>query len=608
MGCERRSQSFSRSCFTKAAYFSKTKKLIHSFENLSNELFYEIFDYLDGYEIYQAFSNLNSRFKALLTCSSLRLKIDLRFHPEDILQYCSTYVVTPNKDRIISLRWSNLRDYKSGFTLFNIDSLFSRLESLTLGDIESNQLIPLLISLISLPRLYSLTINYDDDLKDISNIYQILLNFPMLKYNKLSFFSLESFIPLSRATTDQFSSIKYLVIDHCCSLNELIDILSYTPQLYRLTCKHVDESKKNIVKDTLNVIFNLTCISIAACYAEFDEVAMFLTTLSPQLELLRISTFRDVTYLDANRWERIISQHLHHLSTFEFKYEEPIDEDLEVSVYHERLNEFNSLFWMKRQWLFKIYIDTNFWENNVIVCSIFPYRPIQGNSHEERENNESFNDILSQNITEQSIIPNQQESFAYSKMLSETNQLIVIDLSYSEFDETFFDTIHPVLTTIQITYLNIMLRDIFIGALIDLVGCLPNLDSLVISSLSMIQPRCLSIEETRTFRLLSNNNKITKVNLKEMNDLAQVQFLLDLCSQMKYFEVDCTNDVSPENVVQFILMKNIKRTCNLRLLCLKILQTNMNIVDTLKSIIDFEQLCHNYTIQQIDTKIYLRLN
>ncbi|CAF4806182.1 unnamed protein product [Rotaria sp. Silwood1] len=473
------------------------KKLIHSFENLSNELFYEIFDYLDGYEIYQAFSNLNSRFKALLTCSSLRLKIDLRFHPEDILQYCSTYVVTPNKDRIISLRWSNLRDYKSGFTLFNIDSLFSRLESLTLGDIESNQLIPLLISLISLPRLYSLTINYDDDLKDISNIYQILLNFPMLK---------------------------------------------------------------------------------------------------------------DVTYLDANRWERIISQHLHHLSTFEFKYEEPIDEDLEVSVYHERLNEFNSLFWMKRQWLFKIYIDTNFWENNVIVCSIFPYRPIQGNSHEERENNESFNDILSQNITEQSIIPNQQESFAYSKMLSETNQLIVIDLSYSEFDETFFDTIHPVLTTIQITYLNIMLRDIFIGALIDLVGCLPNLDSLVISSLSMIQPRCLSIEETRTFRLLSNNNKITKVNLKEMNDLAQVQFLLDLCSQMKYFEVDCTNDVSPENVVQFILMKNIKRTCNLRLLCLKILQTNMNIVDTLKSIIDFEQLCHNYTIQQIDTKIYLRLN
>ncbi len=35
-------------------------------ENLSNELFYEIFDYLDGYDIYKSFSNLNSHFNNLL--------------------------------------------------------------------------------------------------------------------------------------------------------------------------------------------------------------------------------------------------------------------------------------------------------------------------------------------------------------------------------------------------------------------------------------------------------------------------------------------------------------------------------------------------------------
>ncbi|CAF3200772.1 unnamed protein product [Rotaria sp. Silwood2] len=120
---------------------SNAAKLINSFENLSNELLYEIFDYLDAYAIYKVFSNLNTRFQALLASSSLRLKIDLRFHSQDILQYCSTHIVTPNKDKIISIIWPYFYDYESNFTLFNIDSSFNRLDSLTLRDIESNQLI-----------------------------------------------------------------------------------------------------------------------------------------------------------------------------------------------------------------------------------------------------------------------------------------------------------------------------------------------------------------------------------------------------------------------------------------------------------------------------------
>ena len=44
-------------------------------ENLPNETFYELFDYLDGCEIYQAFSNLNHRFEQLINCSSLFIQI-----------------------------------------------------------------------------------------------------------------------------------------------------------------------------------------------------------------------------------------------------------------------------------------------------------------------------------------------------------------------------------------------------------------------------------------------------------------------------------------------------------------------------------------------------
>ena len=38
-----------------------------SLENFSNELFYEIFDYLDGIELFEAFSNLNAHFQRLIS-------------------------------------------------------------------------------------------------------------------------------------------------------------------------------------------------------------------------------------------------------------------------------------------------------------------------------------------------------------------------------------------------------------------------------------------------------------------------------------------------------------------------------------------------------------
>lgn len=56
-----------------------------SIENLSIELFYEIFAYLDGCEIYFAFSNLNHCFQQLLHSSLLVLKI--KFSKKKQLNY-----------------------------------------------------------------------------------------------------------------------------------------------------------------------------------------------------------------------------------------------------------------------------------------------------------------------------------------------------------------------------------------------------------------------------------------------------------------------------------------------------------------------------------------
>ncbi|CAF4846335.1 unnamed protein product [Rotaria socialis] len=104
-------------------------------------------------------------------------------------------------------------------------------------------------------------------------------------------------------------------------------------------------------------------------------------------------------------------------------------------------------------------------------------------------------------------------------MLTETNQLDIIDLSTSKFNESFFDTIGRIQAAVKITRLNIIAGEMFMGTLIEIIECIPAIDSLVISSLEMVPVRCLSTEGARTLRLLSVKNVITKVRLHQMNDL-----------------------------------------------------------------------------------------
>ncbi|UJR19309.1 hypothetical protein I4U23_022438 [Adineta vaga] len=54
---------------------------ITTIKHLSNEIFYEIFEYIDAYVIFHAFSKLNNRFQLLLNSSLTRLKLVDDPHP-----------------------------------------------------------------------------------------------------------------------------------------------------------------------------------------------------------------------------------------------------------------------------------------------------------------------------------------------------------------------------------------------------------------------------------------------------------------------------------------------------------------------------------------------
>jgi hypothetical protein len=85
--------------------FFSYRNSINCIEDLSNEIFYEISDYLDGYDVYKAFSNLNNPFENLLIKSSLLMKIQISSTSE--FDYHYKELINLNKHHILSFHFNN---------------------------------------------------------------------------------------------------------------------------------------------------------------------------------------------------------------------------------------------------------------------------------------------------------------------------------------------------------------------------------------------------------------------------------------------------------------------------------------------------------------------
>ena len=213
--------------------------LITRLENLSNEILYEIFEYLDGCFVFNTFTNLNIRFEYLLQYSSLPLKVNLSWTSKSTFEHYSKHIIAPNLTRIISLHIPNPSAIKFFLSSFSIESSFPRLESLNLGRMNSDCIISLLTRLKSLSHLFSLSININNPYYNINTIYQLIVTLPVLKYCKISSEHGEPIfsVPISvRSKTLKESPIERLIINGVCRFDQFDGILSYTPRLTHLSC------------------------------------------------------------------------------------------------------------------------------------------------------------------------------------------------------------------------------------------------------------------------------------------------------------------------------------------------------------------------------------
>ena len=293
--------------------------MISCIENLANEIFREIFDYLDGGDIYKAFSNLNSRFQHLIN-SPFPLRIKLQSEePSKLVESCK-HIIIPNRHRILSLNFTKTSVMNDFFTnCIIIDPSFLNLQSVVLTNVDVDSCLVPLIYLKSLPHLLALTI-YIDGYKynGLDRIYRIIFTFPTLKYSKVSLIRAQkdnySNILISLPIYRNFSAIQYLIINHGCNLEELFSILNHTPQLRHLTCRNLLEARNNLRNINQIKLLNLTHIYIDifnGCFIDFD--ILFQKIFAP-VHILRIKEHESKHYFEAKQWENI-NQKIHTLFT-----------------------------------------------------------------------------------------------------------------------------------------------------------------------------------------------------------------------------------------------------------------------------------------------------
>jgi hypothetical protein len=168
--------------------------------------------------------------------------------------------------------------------------------------------------------------------------------------------------------------------------------------------------------------------------------------------------------------------------------------------------------------------------------------------------------------------------------------------------------IHDILDGTQIYHLT-NFGEISVQILIRILFFLRKLDSLLISTLLLSQSRSSEDFERTTLEKVSCTNRITKVNLGEMNDIEEVYFLIELCPHLIYLRVDNLRQMDMQLFVRLILKKmNTKSSHQLRLLSFAVPAADDPMIKRLKKVIDDKKLLLDYAIKRVLNHIYIQLD
>jgi hypothetical protein len=139
--------------------------------------------------------------------------------------------------------------------------------------------------------------------------------------------------------------------------------------------------------------------------------------------------------------------------------------------------------------------------------------------------------------------------------------------------------------------------------LIKLLSSTPNVHTLIFNRQSIDQTSSKALLQSETFRLLSETNKIIKLNIRERYDTENIKLFIALCPRIQHLIIDVHGSNELETSVQYILSKSKTNLQDLCLLCIKGISKSTS--GTLKTLIESEELLDNYLFKLIDSDLYL---
>ncbi|UJR29511.1 hypothetical protein I4U23_010728 [Adineta vaga] len=309
---------------------------------------------------------------------------------------------------------------------------------------------------------------------------------------------------------------------------ELITLLSYFPCLRSISTTYLWHEQNLILKSSCPILNHLTHAYLKLLSGvTFNNLEQFLINCCPSLQMLRISG--DEEFLNANRWQQLISSFLVHLQTFDIQCKiRPQNDITHRKQIEEQMDLFNSSFWSERQWFFecRVYSQRNYYQT--IFCSTNPFRRKtyrlckQWDKIIHKNNFQTiFNSVDHVIVKSKAAINEYMYYFPYTTTLTLNRNIFVIE---KEIEISL-------ICVIPLKKIKTLIMDC--NHLCPLVMCqllshMPNLHTLVFRGISFYKRNRIFIEQNELFRSTSKTNLIKNLNIDESCRLEDLEFILKL--------------------------------------------------------------------------------
>ncbi|CAF0959427.1 unnamed protein product [Rotaria sordida] len=352
---------------------NKLKKLL--LEHVPNEIFFEIFEYMEFYEVYYGFYHLNKRFKNLIMDSKFLSKINIPYISKLNFELFYQNIIIKNEHHIKILILLNIFLNDIILSSFDFSLKFINLKILIINHINENIFDKIFDELKCLYGLNSLTIKFNESIENLNKIFSKIISLSKLKYFKIKYQTIKDQNQLINYFNKyNYSKIEYLIIEGNLSINSLNNLLYYFSKLHHLSINYLFYSHHDIQLYSSIQLKNLKYVSLKIYLIKFNQFEKIIKNLFYHVEIFKISTHYDEKYLDAKKWEYLITSYMPKLRIFDINHDGFISEN--ELTYHDVINQFKSSFWMEKKWFFKH--EHNWLErlNSGVFYSTQPYSRI----------------------------------------------------------------------------------------------------------------------------------------------------------------------------------------------------------------------------------------